>query len=223
MKSVGAKPARGRPARRAFAVAAVLLVVSALPLDAQQKQNVEQRPPTFNTGTPDTSRRAPSIREREFILRGMEREAKRPPTREEFELALEQIGEDFERMQVVNNELIGVAKTPGVPDYKLISEATSEIQRRASRLKNNMKLPKPEETATAPKYQSAEDVSQLKASLLWLDGKIRNFVQSPLFKNTDVVDAKLAVKASRDLAAIIELSQLINKDARRMNKSVQRP
>jgi hypothetical protein len=161
------------------------------------------------------------VRERERIMREMEREANKPPTEEEIKLAFEQISEDYGRIQVVNNQLMAVAKVPGTPDYKLISDAAAEIQKRARRLKNNLQLPKPED-ANAP-YQSAEDVSQLKASFLFLDRKIQSFVRSSVFKNPDVVDAKAATKASRDLAAIIELSQAIAKDAERIGKSSPKP
>jgi len=57
----------------------------------------------------------------------------------------------------------------------------------------------------------------MKASLLSLDGSIMSFIKNPIFKNSGVVDVEQAGKASRDLETIIELSNLINKDAQREN------
>jgi hypothetical protein len=152
---------------------------------------------------------------------GMQREAARPRAERRAALPLGQIAEDFERMQTVNNRMMVAVMRSDSPDYGLVSDATAEIRKRAARLRSNLPLPEPEEGGggKAADYKSPEDGAQLKAALLRLDRALMSFVLSPVFRNTDVVDADDGAKARRDLEEVIELSRLINKDAGRMSKS----
>ena len=47
----------------------------------------------------------------------------------------------------------------------------------------------------------------MQAALLLLDRCIMSFIDNPLFKQPNVVDAQLALKARRDLDLIIRLSK----------------
>lgn len=138
-------------------------------------------------------------------------------------LFYEQIREDFRRMQVANNEMLratfahGAAAAPRF-DYGLISKATGEINRRASRLKTNLQFPNPED-ATAKKEEEAAQIAggaHLKSSLLALDALIMSFVQNPSFHKPDIVDAEHSARARRELAQIVELSRRIKQSAERM-------
>ncbi|MDQ3803145.1 MAG: hypothetical protein M3416_04750, partial [Acidobacteriota bacterium] len=166
----------------------------------------------------------PSIREREIIMREMEKEANSAPRPKPAELALAEIAEDYKRLQLVNNEMMAAVIRAPAPDYKLVAEATAEIRERAERLRGNLKLPEPDADAEArPEPRPAADAAGLKAALLALDRSIMSFVGSPLFKNTDVIDAGAAAKASRDLADVIERSRLAGKDAARLGKKSAGP
>jgi hypothetical protein len=180
--------------------------------------------PSPTGGTVPEMPRLPSIRERQLKILEMEREAARARTPEEEKLALTEIAEDYEKIQVINNKMMGATMRAAVPDYARIAEVTSEIGRRANRMKENMRLPKalPNQNDEKASYKKPHDVSGMKANLLVLDASIMSFIKNPVFKNPDVLDVEQASKASRDLESVIELSNLINKDAQRLNKPTEK-
>jgi hypothetical protein len=206
--------------------AVALIFLSASQLQAQgtpQSPNSPNREPSTPAIQPRHLPTAPSVREREYTLRRMEEDAKKVPTAAETKLAMEQVAEDYQRIQVINNKMMSAA-TSGKPlDYAGIAEVTSEIRKRALRLKTNIALPKPEDADKKLKDQVGESDAQIKDSLRVLDRFIMSFVKSPIFKNPDLVDAKIASKASHDLESVIELSQLINKNAEKLGKSTKKP
>lgn len=168
--------------------------------------------------------RAPSIRERSIILREMERRAGEAPPPETTKLALAQIAEDYEQLQVVNNRMMGAVIPAPAPDYRLIAQTAADIRKRADRLRANLALPRPEGAAKDRAARPpAADAAQMKEALLALDRAIMSFVRSPLFRNTDVMDAGAAGRAGRDLEEVIELSRRAAKDAERLGASRPRP
>lgn len=181
-------------------------------------------PPGAND-RPSEVRPAPGIRERQLKMSEMEREASKPMTPEEERIALAQVAEDFQRIQVINNKMMGANIPAASPDYAGIAETTAEIRRRAARLKTNLALPEPDEKekeSKQPEYKKAEDAAQLKAALLSLDRTLMSFISNPIFKNPGVLEVSQAAKARRDLEVVIELSRLINKDAERLGKSAEK-
>ncbi|MDT7540670.1 MAG: hypothetical protein QOE33_574 [Acidobacteriota bacterium] len=131
-------------------------------------------------------------------------------------LAVEQIGEDFRRMQLVNNEMMRATFAVGAPrtlDYERISKATAEINRRASRLRTNLQLPTQGHDDARETGQEIAGERELRSSLLSLDQLIMGFVNNPTFSKQSVLDAQHSARASRDLASIIKLSQKIKQRA----------
>ena len=169
---------------------------------------------------PDPLPRAPSIRERQMAMDEMRREmGKEPGPRKSEELRMSEIAEDYRDIQQVNNKMMAAVMRAAEPDYDLINKSTADIRRRAERLRENLALPAPESKGEAKaEPKPAEDVKGMKAALLALDRSLMSFVRSPLFKNTDVLDAEAAARASRDLADVIERSRLAAKDAERLGK-----
>lgn len=207
----------------------VLLVVSILLLlpasiSAQPEPPSGTARPSPTGGSIPEGPRHPSIRARQLMVLEMEREAAKVRTPEQEKLALAQIGEDYEKLQVINNKMMGTTMRAVAPDYARIAETTAEIKMRAKRMKENLRLSKvdPKKDEKGPDYKKAQDPGGLKASLVSLDGSIMSFIKNPIFKNPGVVNLEQAEKASRDLETIIELSNLINKDAQRLNKSAQK-
>lgn len=178
------------------------------------------RPSTSTSRTPPPQP-PPGLGAWEFKIPHMEREAARPRTSEEEKLALAQIAEDYQRIQLINNRMMSGAMSRPVPNFRDIAEATAEIKRRANRIKDNLRLPAPEKAKSVKAALSLQvnDAAQMKAALLDLDRSIMSFIKSPIFKNTSVVDLEEATKASRDLVTIIESSHLLNKEARKLSKS----
>jgi hypothetical protein len=150
---------------------------------------------------------------REMALRNL---GKREPLSEQQQkLALKQIKEDFEHMQAVNNEMMRTVSTAETLDYKSISETVSEINKRAKRLKGNLRMADGEKGEA---LKVASDGAELKQSLYRLDSLIMSFVTSPLFQNPNVLNTDLRTKANRDLEGIIEMSQTVRKNAERLGK-----
>ncbi len=167
--------------------------------------------------TPDN----PSIRERQFRMLEMEREAAEARTPEEQKIALEQIADDYKQIQLINNKMMGASMQAGGLNYSNVSQALSEIRKRANRLRSNLRLPG-DETETKEDYKRAADAAQFKSNLLTLDKSIMRFVGNAIFINPDVVNLEEAKKAQRELETIIKNSQLIAKDAEQLNKSSEK-
>jgi len=137
-------------------------------------------------------------------------------------LALEQVKEDFTRIQVLANEMMRTISVGNALDYKRISDTTAEIRKRASRLKANLALPESEYEPKHQKDQDALDSGQVRKELLKLDDSIMSFVKSPHFRNPGVADAEHSFKAAGDLENIIELSSSIRKSAEKLSKELPR-
>lgn len=189
--------------------------------------NAQSRPrgalprPSTPTSRSTPTHPPPGLEAWEFKVPHMEREAARPRTSEEEKLAVAQIAEDYQRIQLINNRMMSAAMSRPVPNFKDIAEATTEIKRRANRMRDNLRLPAPEksESVKATLPLQVNDAAEMKAALLDLDRSIMSFITNPIFKNTSVVDLTEATKASRDLVTIIKSSELVSKEARKLSKS----
>jgi hypothetical protein len=201
--------------------ALLFLLLTAAPAARAQSSGGHRPRPAGSAPPAQPQTHGPSVRERQIVMSEMEKEAAKAPVERRPTLPLEQIAEDFERIQAVNNRMMAAVMRAGSPDYRLVSDSTAEMRKRAARLKSNLPLPEPEEKegGQATEYKSPEDAAQLKAALLRLDGALMSFVKSPVFKNPDVVNADAAARARRDLEEVIELSRLLNKDAERLSKA----
>jgi hypothetical protein len=221
MNAVPAKSILLFSAMRMLAMTALFMLLPYI--NGQTNANQRDRPSP--SGAKSADMRPPSIRERQFKILEMEREAAKPRTTEQEKLALAQIAEDFERMQVINNKMLGAAMAVATPDYESIAETTAEIKRRANRMKDNLRLPKgtADESDKQTKYKKPVDAVELKANLILLDGSIMSFIENPIFKNPSVVDLEKAAKANSDLETIVKLSHLISKDSQRLGKASEKP
>ena len=133
-----------------------------------------------------------------------------------LQAAIGNMKEDFAQIQVVRNNIARglVARKP--LDYKVVSEQTAEINRRASRLNVYMR-------AQGPDDEKQADLAELKyeemtEALVKLCKLIDSFTENPTLKNAATVDSKEVAKAKEnkakadvDLLAIIKLSERIHK------------
>ena len=125
--------------------------------------------------------------------------------------------QDFTHIQVLRNDIARglVARKP--LDYKLVSEQTAEINKRASRLNLYMRAHAPDdEKQVEPSVKSEEMID----ALVKLCKLIDSFTENPALKNAAMVDAKEIdkakvdkAKADKDLLAIIKLSQSLHKQS----------
>ena len=201
----------------------VALLILPAAINAQRAAPVGVAGPSPNGGARDGPR-APSIRERQFKINEMEREAAKPRTPEEESLALSQIAEDFEQLQVVNNKMMGAAMTAASPDHARIAQATAEIKKRTRRLRDNLRLADLAGRDEAKESSSKKTVEpgNTKANLLLLDETIMSFVKSPIFASPQVFNLTQAIKARDDIDTIIRLSERIKKDAESFSKSSEK-
>jgi len=168
-------------------------------------------------------RRPGAILERERDLqnrsRGMqksENEASSPVKRRDPRLAFAQIKEDFKRIQVVNNTLMLAASKAEPLDLKFVGQSASEIKKLAGQLKSNLTLPEPEKVTKHPQGE------RLRPMLETLDRLIIEFVNNPILKEANLIDAQLSGKARRSLDEIIELSGQVKKSSEKLGKTVQK-
>jgi len=133
-----------------------------------------------------------------------------------IQVAITNMKQDFTRLQIVRNDIARNLVAHKPMDYRLITEQTAEINRRAHRLSVYM-------VAQAAGDAEQESPSAFKSeemidALVKLCKLIDSFTENPALKNAAAVDAKLVEKvkedkarADGDLRAIIKLSENIHK------------
>jgi hypothetical protein len=158
--------------------------------------------------------------DREATLRSAEVDAARERAKERrTELNIEQIKQDYKRIQILRNEMAHIALANSPFDYKAIAERAEAINKAAERLKTSL-LPKVEEAKTgAPKGPAEFDRAEMKGALVRLCKMIDRFVENPSLKNPDLADAKQTVQAGQDLLTIMELSGNVKRSAEKLKSS----
>jgi hypothetical protein len=129
-----------------------------------------------------------------------------------------QINEDFQRIQVIHNEIVRMLQPDKGLNYDRLVDLTGDMKKRSARLRENLALPQPEKTDTPPTHADAVDESHLKKTIANLHDVIVSFVANPLFKNLGVVDAKVVDAAGNNLDDIIGLSEEIKREAKLLGK-----
>jgi hypothetical protein len=134
------------------------------------------------------------------------------------QLVLKQISNDFRDLQGLNNKMMAEAWARPELDYRSISDMVSQIRGKATRLRSNLALPQTENGKPKQPDDNFLDVKKFRAALLELDRHIMSFATNPLFQKTDIIQVDLANRASRDLAAVLDLSGKIKRIALRLGK-----
>jgi hypothetical protein len=132
--------------------------------------------------------------------------------------SIEQVKQDFKRIQVIRNEMVDYLLAKKPLDYKYISEQTGEINKRTTRLKTFLMQPTPDEKEKGQKNQAELNNDEMKGALVKLCNLIYSFTENPVLKNPGTVDVQQSAKAGRDLLSIIEISSAIKKTAERHSK-----
>lgn len=162
---------------------------------------------------------ASDVKGRSNEMERVRRDAEKPGKRTDNspEEKFPQIKEDFERIQIINSDVLQTGAPGGSTDYTRMSEAAAEIKKRAARLKSNL-FPPESEKQSKDKSKEAPPPQQedLKTLLAALDGAIIGFVNSPIFQNTKVVDPQDSTKARQELEKVIKLSMQVENEAAKM-------
>src|SRR5687767_4088184 len=139
------------------------------------------------------------------------REAVKPQQRYQTK-RFPQIKEDFERIQLINSDVLQAITLKAEPDYRRLSEAAAEVKKRATRLRSNL-FPSESPFQSKQGDQRPKEPQDLKSLLTELDKAITTFVHNPMFENTRVVNQEDSKKAQEDLEKIIDLSARTRKRA----------
>ena len=203
-----------------ISIAAVIAFMSvlAIPTVAQQQGQTVYMPPVVERRDADmVNQRA--MREEESLRRRLVANSVRVSDPRYLQAVILQVKEDFERIQVVRNQLVRLTYANNAPDYKFISDATGEIRKRSNRLKNNLVLSDAGGEEKSQKNEGELNREQMTDALLTLCNRIESFVKSSIFETPGVIDVKESAKANRDLENMIELSTDIRKSAQRLNNT----
>jgi hypothetical protein len=133
-----------------------------------------------------------------------------------------QINEDFQRIQVIHNEIVRMFQPDKDINYDRLAELTDDLKRRSARLRDNLCLPEPEKTDAKAAHTEAIDDSHMKNNIFALHDLVVDFVANPIFKNLGVVDAKMVDSATLNLNNLIAISDEIKREAKVLGKSAKK-
>lgn len=193
---------------------AALIVASAfVPLIQAQSRSAPRR-------TDPVQREQQRQVEFQIIEAALERRQARPGVRNR-PLVMEQIKEDFLRIQVIDRELRQTTSPKQALNFGLITKSVSEIRKRAVRLKTNLALAEPEEIVERLKVEPGTETEQLRLTLSALSDSIYEFVSNPVFISAKVFDTRLSAKARQDLEQIIELSSDLKRSSEKLKAATR--
>lgn len=129
-----------------------------------------------------------------------------------------QINEDFQRIQIIHNEMVRMLQSDKGFDYNRLADLSDDLKKRTARLRTNLALSEPEKTEAQPTHTDAIDDSHMKKNIVELHDLVVSFVASPIFKNLGVVDSKVIDAAQQNLDDLIHISEEIKKEAKILGK-----
>jgi hypothetical protein len=132
-----------------------------------------------------------------------------------------EVAEEFKQLQVVNYSLAGVADPKVALDFARVRKESAEVRKRAARLKAYLSLPEAEADGKQEKAAQIQTPEALRSAVGTLDVLVNRFVWSPVFQQPDVVDLEQSLKAGRDLAGILSLSEQIRKGAEELARGAR--
>ncbi len=150
---------------------------------------------------------------RELQLNSTGAEKATPNDPKRSQALMDQVGEDFERILTLHNEIVRAIAANRSLSNQFISDATGEIRKRAARLQSSLKLQKPEPTTGNRPTVTDVKVMQTKDELILLCQKIESFIRNPIIEKPGTVEPQQLEKARVDLQSVVELSEAIKKRA----------
>jgi hypothetical protein len=187
-------------------------LLSALPLFLLSALSVFAQgggPPPVNKVNAERMRQQEMSR-REYDLRNFGNESSAPKDKRQVEALMAQTEEDFNRILTLHNEIARALTSKDDLNYQFVSDATAEINKRASRVQHSLALGLSDEEARDLEKSKDEPI---KDSLIKLCNQIRSFVTNPSIENPNTINVDQMKKARRDLESLIQLSAHIKKDA----------
>jgi hypothetical protein len=202
-------------ASRYSLVAIPLLLLAAIPTFAQRPAT-GPAPSIDKTNVVRARQQAES--RREWQLRNFGRNPNASMDSRQVKALLEQTEEDFNHILMRHNEFARLLASTKPFDYNFISEASAEINKRASRLQSTLALEQLPEEKRVVEKTDAIDEAHMKDALVRMCTQIRSFVTNPVIENPSTVDAQHLSNARRDLESLIQLSAHIKKESAKLDK-----
>ena len=186
--------------------------------------SLAQKRTNTSIGTGTTSRRDRVLtreaeqQNREASLRNLSegRKTRARLSTNEQKLIVSQIFQDFERIQIVNSEMMQASATLNATSCKQISKLAEEMNKRAKRLKTNLGVPDLEGEIKEPNKIPVMNEAQFRASLQTLNAAVKSFVRSPLFQDPRVTDVRHLENLRQDISNVIEFSRAVKKAAEKL-------
>jgi len=193
-----------------YALIALPLILLSLPSVSAQSAG----PPPVNKVNSERMRQQEMSR-REYDLRNFGNESTAPKDKRQVEALMAQTEEDFNRILTLHNEIARALTSKNDLNYQFVSDATAEINKRASRVQHSLALGVSDEEAS--KLEKSKD-EPIKDSLIRLCNQIRSFVTNPSIENPNTINVDQMKKARLDLESLIQLSGRIKKDADKLGR-----
>ena len=129
-----------------------------------------------------------------------------------------QINEDFQRIQMIHNEMVRMLQPDKGLNYDRLADLTGDMKKRGARLLENLALQAPQKSQAERPHSEPVDEAHVKKSIADLHDVVVSFVANPIFKNLGVVDTKEVDAATKDLCNIMDLSDEIKREAKTLGK-----
>ena len=156
------------------------------------------------------------IKKRSVEMERIKRESMRRPAKADYTAAFPAIKKDFEKIQLLNDELQKQFPEPAVREDSAVAKPVAEIRQRAARLLKNL-FPEPE-TPLEEKPEGPPTVvspAEIGDMLIALDRAIQRFVHNPMFRNLNLVDSADSLRARQDLQRVIDLCEAVRAKSKR--------
>ena len=150
---------------------------------------------------------------RQLQLNGPGTDQRQPNDPRRSQAMMDQVGEDFQRILTLHNEIVRAIAANKSLSYQFISDAMGEIRKRSSRLQSSLKLQRPETTEENRVPALDLEVLETKDELILICREIESFIRNPIIETPGTVDAQQLEKARRDLESVVQLSGYIRKRA----------
>jgi hypothetical protein len=191
----------------------IAFLLLAAPVFSQQTPG-----PPADRSNPDRERQLDRSN-REWQLRNFGNQPDSQPDRKQLEALMAQTEQDFNRILTLHNEIARAISSKRDLDYHFVSDATTEIRKRASRLQSTLGLREQAKEQQNTKDGAETNSAHLETALVNLCKYIKNFVTNPMIETPSTVNAEQLTRARRDLESLIQLSEQIRKDADKLSKT----
>src|SRR5262249_3429977 len=118
-------------------------------------------------------------------------------------LAIEQMKEDFRRIQIVRNEIARMVLSEKPIDFKQVTVEVVEVGKRADRLKSYLMPAESQEKTKSDASQNDIAADDMKPALARLCKLIDAFVDNPVLKQPGTTDVQQSARLGHDLVSIV--------------------